>query len=140
MKACTAPESLEYPAGSINCSSSGWRGAWCSTSPTCLPVDGKLPTDREEAVLGLIIHAVSIALLMLTATFCWTWRERSRRKTLVALQRERRETSIQVEREQRKTKVQLTKALGEFSNPSPQAEQLVVVAQERAQSNGKVHG
>jgi hypothetical protein len=58
---------------------------------------GVLPTYRGEAVLGLtvqeaIVYGLVVAGLSIVGTFCWAWRHRSLRKTLIALERERRET------------------------------------------------
>lgn len=58
---------------------------------------GGLPTDREEAVFGLTVQEAVVgggitAVLSIVATFCWTWRHRSLRKTLLELERERRKT------------------------------------------------
>jgi hypothetical protein len=67
-----------------------------------------LPTDWEEAVLGLAVEQAVVggavtAGLSIVGTFCWAWRHRSVRKTLLALREDDRRARIEQECERRKT-------------------------------------
>jgi hypothetical protein len=59
-------------------------------------------------VLGLtaqqaLISGTVAAGLMLVRAFCWTWRQRSLRKTLMALGDAQRKTELELEYERRQT-------------------------------------
>jgi hypothetical protein len=64
---------------------------------------------RDGMVVGGLLWEVRMGWGMvltfcgwLVLTFCWCWRERSRRKTLVVLRQEQRKTLLALERERKK--------------------------------------
>jgi hypothetical protein len=65
------------------------------------------------------MSSVIAAGLSIVGTFCWTWRNRCLRKTLLALKEADRQTELARERERRKTLLAISRATDARSRPRP---------------------
>jgi hypothetical protein len=75
-------------------------------------------------VLGLtathaLVSGAVAAGLTIVGTFCWAWRHRCWRKTLVTLKETDRQTELELERERRKTQKALSHPAAKPSGRPP---------------------